>query len=476
MKFADKLFFSMIMLLTLIFTIFGIWMLSSYFQKTLNRETQQAGIENQMQQYLFEMTYKSMENYGGEYAIASAVDSATAGMEKNGSKSYIWTAQKVYHGTGRWDAMKQLAEKLDDKSNYVSGIFQSENQYYLLGVCVSQTSEGDIYLGTEKNITDIYGDRQHLLNQYRISLAVLLAVGGVFVYALSQYITKPVRALDRVAEEVAEGKLESRCAYLGEDEIGTLAGNFNHMADSLVAQMKEKELEAKQKEDFTAAFAHELKTPLTSIIGYADMLNTVELSEEEQHEAYFYIYNQGKRLESLSHKLLDLVSMEKQPLIMKKIPVKQLEASIRVTMRPIFEKKKIKGKIILEKGTITGDFELLLSLFYNLLDNACKAVEEGGFILMKGKVIPEGYEIKVVDNGRGIPQEEIGRITEAFYMVDKSRSRKEGGAGIGMTLCQKIISLHNGTMRISSKFGEGTVIQIILYNQISQKGDSYEEK
>lgn len=109
---------------------------------------------------------------------------------------------------------------------------------------------------------------------------------------------------------------------------------------------------------------------------------------------------------------------------------------------------------------IWGDRDLLLSLLYNLLDNAVKAVEEGGFILMKGSKRTQGYEIKVVDNGRGIPQEEIARITEAFYMVDKSRSRKEGGAGIGMALCQKIITLHQGELKIDSKLGEGTVMRL----------------
>ena len=223
-------------------------------------------------------------------------------------------------------------------------------------------------------------------------------------------------------------------------------------------------LEAKQKEDFTAAFAHELKTPLTSIMGYADMLNSMKLTEEECHEAYFYIFSQGKRLESLSHKLLDLVSMDKNPIVFKPISTKSLEENIRVTMRPIWKQKGLRGKVDLEKHTIYGDSELLLSLFYNLLDNAVKAMDkgEGGFILMKGSVRPEGYEIKVVDNGRGIPGEEISRITEAFYMVDKSRSRKEGGAGIGMALCQKIIQLHEGTLQIDSRLGEGTVMKVFL--------------
>lgn len=98
-----------------------------------------------------------------------------------------------------------------------------------------------------------------------------------------------------------------------------------------------------------------------------------------------------------------------------------------------------------------------------MLDNALKAMDKGdkGFILLKGTGLASGgYEVKVVDNGRGIPREEISRITEAFYMVDKSRSRKEGGAGIGMALCHKIIQLHGGVLQTDSRLGEGTVIKV----------------
>ena len=139
-----------------------------------------------------------------------------------------------------------------------------------------------------------------------------------------------------------------------------------------------------------------------------------------------------------------------------------MEEDIRATMRPVFQQKKVKGRVDLEKATLYGDKELLLSLCYNLLDNASKAVEEGGFVLMKGRRSGNVYEIKVIDNGRGIPKQEIARITEAFYMVDKSRSRKEGGAGIGLSLCKQIVQLHDGIMEIVSNPGEGTVIRLIL--------------
>ena len=192
------------------------------------------------------------------------------------------------------------------------------------------------------------------------------------------------------------------------------------------------------------------------------------MSEAEKSEAAYYIFTQGKRLESLSHKLLELVSLDKVPLAKRSISTRDLEENIRNTMRPVFKQKQINGKVILEKGKIYGDKDLLLSLIYNLLDNASKAVEPGGFILLKGTKRNDGYEFKVVDNGRGIPREEIARITEAFYMVDKSRSRKEGGAGIGMALCKKIVQCHGGKLQIDSKLGEGTVIKIT----IPEKGEA----
>lgn len=467
MKFADKLFVAVTALLTIIFMIFGTWMLHSYFARILNRELEQGSAETQMLQYLFEIAYHSTEEYGMEYAVDRAIDSVSQSVEKEGTGLVVQsTSGEILHGDSfyQWegfsDAMETLKNGLTEENTFSGGILQLQEGYYLLTLV--RGADENVYLGLCRNLTGLYQDRQALMNQYRLALVLLLLTGGFFIFLLSRYITRPIRRLGQIAVEVAAGDYEKRADYDQEDEIGELADSFDKMTNRLVEQMKEKELEAKQKEDFTSAFAHELKTPLTSIIGYADMLNTVELSEEERAEALYYIYSQGKRLESLSHKLLELVSIEKHPLLERPISTRALEENLRDTMRPIFQKKGIKSKISLEKGELFGDYELLLSLLYNLLDNAVKAVDEGGFILMKGSRLEVNYEIKVVDNGRGIPQEEIGRITEAFYMVDKSRSRKEGGAGIGMALCQKIITLHHGTLKIDSRLGEGTVIQLLF--------------
>lgn len=480
MKFAHKLFFSITALLTVIFMVFGSWMLSSYFNRMLDREMEQGKRENLLFQTIYDMVYTSMEKYGAELAGIRAEADATERMtSQNGTECLILSGDGQFTLTGSLknssDEIQSIAEEMigDMKAeeNQIYGIRKIRTRYYLLSIVADlPTDTADIvYLGILKDLSGIYEDRRQMQRQYIAALAVLLMIGGLAAFLLSGYLTRPIEQLNDTAGRIARGDLGKRAAYRGTDEIGELSRSFNRMTDRLVHQMEQKELEAKKQEDFTAAFAHELKTPLTSIIGYADMLNSYEMTEQERGEAAYYIFTQGKRLETLSHKLLELVAMDRQELDVKKIFTKDLEENIRETMRIPFERKQIRGKISLEKGVIYGDRDLLLSLLYNLLDNAVKAVEEGGFILMKGTKLPKGYEVKVVDNGRGIPGEEIARITEAFYMVDKSRSRREGGAGIGMALCQKIITLHRGEIKIDSKLGEGTVMRLYFPEKMKLK-------
>lgn len=470
MKFADKLFFATVAFLTLIFTVFGAWMLSSNFSRLLDREMERGSSESRMFHFLFEMGCRSVEEFGAEYAVNRTMESIAGSVERNGNRCFVRQGDgEWYYGreyvdrTGLREEAQKLMASLGGDDTYGYCVRKAGDGYYMLTAAVSEVAGGTkVYLGTCRDLTAIYEDRRGLLAQYRIALGCLLAVGGIGIYLLSRYITGPIIRLDRLAGKIAEGRYEFRSHNTSRDEVGSLSRSFNRMADRLVDQLEAKALEAKQKEDFTAAFAHELKTPLTSIIGYADMLNSVDLTEEERREAYFYIYSQGKRLESLSYKLLELFRMERGVEDFCQVNMKNLEENIRTTMRPVFKSRGIHGKISMDKGAVWGDGELLLSLFYNLLDNAMKAMDkEGeGFILLKGTPQEEGYEVKVVDNGRGIPKDEIGRITEAFYMVDKSRSRREGGAGIGMALCQKIAQMHGAELKIDSNPGEGTVIRV----------------
>ena len=476
-KLTEKLFWAITALLTVTFTLFGIWMMTGNFAQLMKKETEQADKASQMFRFLFEMGYQSNAEYGQVYAISRTLDSITQNVEQDGSRLFVLDEEGTFYageaslqGTALEEEALLLQERVLENNKqtgkgYGYCIRETAEGSFLLNMVLAKLDTGTVSLGLCRNLTPIYQEREILLNRYRLALVVLLAAGGAGAGFIACYLTKPIRSLEQVAGKIAEGQYELRSRNTNGDAIGELAKSFNHMADRLVEQMEEKEREAKRQEDFTAAFAHELKTPLTSIIGYADMMNTMKLSEEERAEAVFYIYSQGKRLESLSFKLLELVGMDRQTFVKRKISTKQLEENLRATVRPIWEKKEIRGKIEMDRGYLWGEESLLLSLFYNLLDNGAKAMDKGekGFLLLKGTALPDGaYEVKVVDNGRGIPREEISRITEAFYMVDKSRSRKEGGAGIGMALCRKIIQLHGAVLQIDSRLGDGTVMRVVF--------------
>jgi signal transduction histidine kinase len=188
----------------------------------------------------------------------------------------------------------------------------------------------------------------------------------------------------------------------------------------------------------------------------------MEMTQEETAEAANYIYTQGKRLESLSFKLLELIVVGKQEVNLRTLDMISLCEEIEHIVHPVIQKEKIKLITDVEEGCISGERDLVLSLFLNLIDNARKALAKGGHIWIEGRPDGEYYRVTVKDNGCGMPQEEIHKITEAFYMVDKSRARKQGGAGLGMTLCNKIVEIHRGSWEIQSSMGQGTEISVWL--------------
>ena len=213
------------------------------------------------------------------------------------------------------------------------------------------------------------------------------------------------------------------------------------------------------------AFAHELKTPMTAIIGYADLLRQDGLPEDTRLTAADYIYSEGQRLEKLSFKLLDLLLLEKDEVIFKEINLSAFLEDVEKALAPVLEKKNVKLVCRGVRGKVKLEPDLVKSLLYNLVDNAGKAMDGEGAIAVRGTLIPGGCEILVADNGRGMEEAELSRITEAFYRVDKSRSRKQGGAGLGLALCRQIVEAHNGSIQFASEPGKGTRVTVTLYGK-----------
>lgn len=328
--------------------------------------------------------------------------------------------------------------------------------------CTIHSNFPDMELAAAFDVSSVYEQRRSQLTIYRWTFAGVIALGSAMSWLLCSWLTAPLRGLTRATKMMGEGKLSRRIPVKSWDEIGLLASEFNTMADRVQESMDGMKAAMERQEEFMGSFAHELKTPMTSIIGYADLLRSQMLSESERREAANYIFSEGRRLENLSLKLLDLLVLEREDLPLRRIsPRKLIEGLVR-EYRPIYAEQGISLSCRCQSGACLLEPDLFRSLIYNLIDNGRKAMETGGNIRILLEMTETGCRIQVIDDGRGMPQAALERVTEAFYRVDKSRSRAQGGAGLGLALCQKIVALHQGSITFSSREGEGTCVSVTI--------------
>ena len=235
------------------------------------------------------------------------------------------------------------------------------------------------------------------------------------------------------------------------------------MMKRTVERMEKLQEVAEKQELLMGALSHEMRTPLTSIIGYSDTLRHVKLKDEQKDRALEHINREGKRLEALSGKMLQLLGLYQNHAIqMEMTPAGELLKNVIDMEREPAEKKNVQLKTEYEAFSMKMDAALMESLLVNLIDNALKATVAGGSIWVKAYEKAGKKIFEVSDTGIGIPEEELGKITDAFYMVDKSRSRKEGGSGLGLALCVKVAELHGGFLQIESQPGEGTTVRAVF--------------
>ncbi len=334
-------------------------------------------------------------------------------------------------------------------------------QHYMLFSSHWSINNKIIYLVNTYNANSLYEERQRQIKEILFTDVIILIVSTIVISVFSRFLTKPINILNNTSKEIASGQFNKRVYINRNDEIGELARNFNIMAEEIENKIKQLNLQVKQKNDFINGFTHELKTPMTAIVGYSEMLRLKKCDEELSKKALNYIYSESKRLENLSFKLMQLMSLTEEKIELSNIDIEEFMKKIAKKSEIMLTKNKLELK--LQKAIIIGDSELLEVVIRNLIENANKAEPKDHKIKIIGeKVNNEKYRIYVIDRGRGIPKEHIERVTEDFYMVDKSRSRSNGGSGIGLALVKKILELHNSELKIKSKVNEGTIIYFEL--------------
>lgn len=247
------------------------------------------------------------------------------------------------------------------------------------------------------------------------------------------------------------------------DEVGQLAADFNRMAGQLEQNVNRIQESMALQERFMADFSHEMKTPMTSIIGYADLLRSQVLTPDEQMDAANYIFSEGKRLEALGLKLLDMLSLDQSKLQLVPASPADLVAGLLEHLKRVYAQKGIALQYRTAEGMCFLEPDLFKTLLVNSMDNARKALDNGGYIYVWQEMLPDGCRVRVLDNGRGSRRRRSQHLTEAFYRVDKSRSRAQGRAQASACRCaMRSCSCTAARCSLRAVSATGTVVTVEL--------------
>lgn len=283
----------------------------------------------------------------------------------------------------------------------------------------------------------------------------IVIISAVLVRINLKNIFRPIEQINEATKKVALGEYDIELETKREDEIGELTNNFNKMTRGL------KSTENLQKE-FINNVSHEIKTPVSSIEGFAKFLKDKNLTDEEREEYANIIIEEAKRLENLTGKILKLSKLNNQEIITNKQEIEvaeQIRKAISL-LEPKWAKKDIKINVSLEEKTFLGDEDLIFQVWVNIIDNAIKFSNIGESIDIKIYEKDSNINVEIKDHGIGMKEEELEKVYDRFYQIDKSHSKE--GSGLGLAIVKRIVELSEGKIEIKSKENKGTTVIVKL--------------
>ncbi|MBD5520821.1 MAG: HAMP domain-containing histidine kinase [Lachnospiraceae bacterium] len=461
MKFSLKILLWMIIVMALGLGFSGFYFVNYVFETSLEREVGQALDENSILSFAFETAALSVP---AKYSVMpdTTVEEIASNLEKSGQGGRLLRISdeeknSLYASDGFEANDELLMQTTDNLKTYQ--IIQLGGKYYInTGTAITALNRV-LYLETMRDVSEVFAERTIGFSLYRRVILIILVAAAIIMIFISSMLTKPIRLLTNATKKMSAGDYSYRAKQVSHDELGQLTCDFNSMAETLEQNIETLEEEIKAREEFMGDFAHELKTPLTAIIGYADMLRSHKLDEEQSFMSANYIYTEGKRLEAMSFRLLDIIVAGKKEAHLQNLSVETLFDYLKDMY---VANRDMEFSFQYDQGEIQAEANLIKTVLVNLIDNACKASESGSKIEVNGYALEEGYRFAVKDYGIGIPQEEQHKITKAFYMVDKSRARSKNGAGLGLALCVEILKIHDSELEIESEAGKGACFSFLL--------------
>lgn len=359
------------------------------------------------------------------------------------------------------DEMKKIMKTVPKNIPHTGLILEDDwkNATYIASispVSVGNKITGYVYMfQTTQKIKDlISGLNQHFLIAGLLSLMYMI----IIIVFLTRFVTHPLIKMSEATKRISKGDFSVSLPKPGKDEIGELGESIKVLASDL-------EILKNERNEFLASISHELRTPLTYIKGYADIARRPETNSEDRDKYLGIIFEETGKLSKLVKDLFNLAKMDENTFSIEKEAVHLLPyfQSIIEKVSPALNENQM-ILVLACANDLYGKIDptRFEQVILNLLDNARKCSEPHTKIAVDVRKMNEKLHIKIQDEGRGIPSEDLPRIFERFYRVDKSRARALGGTGLGLSIVKQLVEAHGGTIDVKSRPNVGTTFEIIL--------------
>ena len=345
-------------------------------------------------------------------------------------------------------------------SNASDSVEQDGMLYTVAAVPVIKGGEtvGAVYLkASAENITQYHNS---LKTNIMILFFIVIIVSGLICWAVSHLFTVPINNFTSKIKQMHENDERHTVDISGSNEINVLVSEFNQMVENLDSIDK-------KRHEFVSNASHELKTPLSSIKLICDsILQNPEVDKTTVLDFLQDMNDEVDRLTRITNKLLALTKSdvsEDAAFEFATLNIKTLSENVVKALRPLAMQKSIYiEEDYKENVFIRADADKIWEAIYNILDNSIKYTSEGGKVIITLSRDEENAYISIKDNGIGMAQDEINKVFDRFYRVDKARARETGGTGLGLSIALNSVQLHGGYINVESKEGEGSTFTIVL--------------
>jgi|GEM_PF-696603 len=419
---------------------------------------------------------------------------------ENGIKNYFLQAADIVNGLPEFNTRDISYDLANNPYYYYNGIFYpyigrsamlTRGNYPIIGETLSSTSdilnffsnrmplEPLELLETGKSENSFSSNGQDLNtrkidNRYIVIIRNDIELKNYANGSVEKYCIFTITDVTDIYKNISDMTLNYIWLGLICSIVGTvIIALFVKMSMRRTVQKHIAQLEdvAQRQQLFVRGLTHEIKTPLTSMLLHTDTLLTADLSAKAARNSLMHLYEQCRWTERLSQKLLMLLTTEEN-LDIRPIEASKLFNDVSKIMEDTLQKRNTPLVIECKIDTLEADYDLMKSLIINLVDNASKASEQGQEIKLRGyksknvyseNIVAESTNIiEVSDNGIGISKDELARVTDIFYMVDRSRSKKQGGSGLGLALVKRIADAHKVKLQIESELSQGTTVRVVF--------------